>query len=1009
MKRTLKLLFAAVAVVCSAAPAVAQFTTVSASGTGGAGHLVANATIYWQAVTGFRIGTSSGQALGVPYSATVTVGAFSLSVPDTSLSDPTYPCYAVTVIDNLTGDTLIGAGLAGDGIHVNTGGPYGCVQPSGSTWSFDSYVPAAPAGTMVVAGPPGATGVINWRGAWAATTAYAKNDGFVEASNGYIVKTAYTSGSTFGSTDTTNSVEVATGCGGTCGLAAGGSGLSVSSNAALLQGLGAANGLDLAQAVLHPWDDFDAANGTLVSGRVTPSGQTWACTGAGGSTAYIANQAYTGTDNTYCNLTDTQTVTEAQEVFSWPINPTATPVQGATMIFSSTGNVSSGTLLHMEMSSTAWLLLKSTGGGFDPTGYMANPPVELDGLSAAQVTPGSWLGGNLPTNGAKNRFRAVINSTACTYTAYMPDGTTWQFTDPDICTIGPGLESVIWQVSGPSSSSVNNAVINAVSIGPSKSENVASTNASAKLETQTRLVNKQWSNIRPTADGWYIIATAPTLSIYPTMGGTVKIYGADTAERVALFTINVGLQSYTGGTPLSAGVFSVTPYLTTTFAGGVIDQVRLSNDATTGNLQLDVHFTTPNYAGTSIAAEFDGYFTPVANPVVGAAPLTNWNEVLSTALPAPSYSQQLTGGIGWYTVFTAGSAGGYAVKSDFQIQAISASLGAQVIDFHVAASTTGCTIWQTSVAGNGMITQARCSYSSSSPYIQIDLYDAWSSTYPITLTGNLFGIYTVNATPTVGATVLSGGSQTFAFIAGTGTGVYTEVPTVNAVNMELLPSQWSICDGTCAGGAGANTPSVGPAQTFNVASPSLDNNSMEMTFTANANTTDVLFVAKPAGAYCAGCTKFHYGVWYYPTNSTGVTQHEFDEFTDTASGSLWMFGHQCSGGVWDVWNAYTGAWVPTSYTCSFAVNAWHYLVFDDSRIAGDTTGCSGYGCMYFNKLTVDGTVVYSMNQSEPAGPTPGGWANGAGAQFQEDVSTASSGSPVAVVSYYDLVNFTEAQ
>jgi hypothetical protein len=65
--------------------------------------------------------------------------------------------------------------------------------------------------------------------------------------------------------------------------------------------------------------------------------------------------------------------------------------------------------------------------------------------------------------------------------------------------------------------------------------------------------------------------------------------------------------------------------------------------------------------------------------------------------------------------------------------------------------------------------------------------------------------------------------------------------------------------------------------------------------------------------------------------------------------------------------------------------------------------------MYYGTLTVDGTQVYALNTSEPAGPTPGGWANGAGAQFQEDVSTASSGSPVAVVSYYDLVDFTEAQ
>ena len=139
-------------------PAFAQYTTVSASSVGGAGHLVANGTIYWQLVTPARIGTAGGQALGVPIAATVTNGAFSISVLDTSLSDPANPCYAVTVIDNLTGRVLLGAGLATNGINVSQGGAYGCVQPSGSTWSFDSFIPAAPATALVVAGPTGPAG-----------------------------------------------------------------------------------------------------------------------------------------------------------------------------------------------------------------------------------------------------------------------------------------------------------------------------------------------------------------------------------------------------------------------------------------------------------------------------------------------------------------------------------------------------------------------------------------------------------------------------------------------------------------------------------------------------------------------------------------------------------------------------------------------------------------------------------------------------------------------------------
>ncbi|MHB1952128.1 MAG: hypothetical protein ACYCOU_00145 [Sulfobacillus sp.] len=247
-------------------------------------------------------------------------------------------------------------------------------------------------------------------------------------------------------------------------------------------------------------------------------------------------------------------------------------------------------------------------------------------------------------------------------------------------------------------------------------------------------------------------------------------------------------------------------------------------------------------------------------------------------------------------------------------------------------------------------------------------------------------------------------------VADGGTGSTNGLPTVSAVDMELFSGTWSICDGTCAGGSGGNLPSVGPTQTFNIASPSLNNHAMEMSFTADANTTDVLFTSKPTGAYCATCTHYIFDVWYYPTNSTGVGEHEFDQWFDTASGSEWMFGHQCVvGSEWNIWNQSAGTWVATTAPCSLAVNTWHHLVFSDYRTAGDTTGCGGYGCMYFGSLTVDGTLVYALNQAEPAGPTPSGWASAAGEQVQEDVNTASSTSPVAVVSYYDLMTFLESQ
>jgi len=85
-------------------------------------------------------------------------------------------------------------------------------------------------------GPPGPVGPsgppLNWRGNWAAYTPYARNDGFVEAGIGYVVFTSYTSGATFGSLDTANSVQIATGCaGGVCQIPQGGTGATTAAGA----------------------------------------------------------------------------------------------------------------------------------------------------------------------------------------------------------------------------------------------------------------------------------------------------------------------------------------------------------------------------------------------------------------------------------------------------------------------------------------------------------------------------------------------------------------------------------------------------------------------------------------------------------------------------------------------------------------------------------------------------------------------------------------------------------
>lgn len=107
------------------------------------GALVSNATISFAPVDNsgnaisYRInGANGGQSIFSPASATVTNGAFSLSLPDTSTTQPQNVCFSVKITDNVTGNSLLGSG-------------YSCVQPtsvtngwcSGSTCNFDNYSP----------------------------------------------------------------------------------------------------------------------------------------------------------------------------------------------------------------------------------------------------------------------------------------------------------------------------------------------------------------------------------------------------------------------------------------------------------------------------------------------------------------------------------------------------------------------------------------------------------------------------------------------------------------------------------------------------------------------------------------------------------------------------------------------------------------------------------------------------------------------------------------------------
>jgi hypothetical protein len=99
-------------------------------------------------------------------------------------------------------------------------GPTGATGPAGTTGATGATGATGPVG-------PAGSGTMNSRGAWAASTAYAVNDVYSYSGTAYVVTASYTSGSTFGSTDTTHAQVV----GNYAGVAADGSnGLVVTGN-----------------------------------------------------------------------------------------------------------------------------------------------------------------------------------------------------------------------------------------------------------------------------------------------------------------------------------------------------------------------------------------------------------------------------------------------------------------------------------------------------------------------------------------------------------------------------------------------------------------------------------------------------------------------------------------------------------------------------------------------------------------------------------------------------------
>ncbi|SEG56527.1 GDSL-like Lipase/Acylhydrolase family protein [Bryocella elongata] len=157
---------AAACLLSIAAIGSAQITVSAAHLQDSTGTPVANATITFapvnnagQPISYRAAGSSAGQVVGSPVTATVTAGAFTISLPDTSLTQPINVCFAASLQDNVSGEQLPFSGHSCVQPSSTSAQSAWCTTASGTTTcNFDNFPVNQPALVVVQTGPTGAPG-----------------------------------------------------------------------------------------------------------------------------------------------------------------------------------------------------------------------------------------------------------------------------------------------------------------------------------------------------------------------------------------------------------------------------------------------------------------------------------------------------------------------------------------------------------------------------------------------------------------------------------------------------------------------------------------------------------------------------------------------------------------------------------------------------------------------------------------------------------------------------------
>lgn len=377
------------------------------------------------------------------------------------------------------------------------------------------------------------------------------------------------------------------------------------------------------------YDNFDAPDDTPVQGRISPTGQTWFCTGPGAQTLVIKGGRMTAKDNCYNYLpVQPGTFYRQSEVVSFVPDPNGIADRSSynAVMFASTDTqftTSVGKFFHIQVSPDGYIMQQTVTG----TG----------GLSAGTFGSGSW-DIPWPMDGTPLNCSVEYDFTRRKATIFGPDGhsRTHEFATAPSGDVGiqqSDINFVGWQMAFYGYNWM-------VESGPSFAGALASSGNAAPMGIVSQIYGSGFRKLKPFSlqlagggNAWFRVVTGgewgnPNASGWA-IAGTMRLEATDYSNGQS-GAVNAWEFDCTSVLSGSFSPPAILPDPVLTHRQGVIltpfvlvTQARLSLDLsyTSPYIALDIFVQNGSHDPTTITGSFLGYGDIVPIPARGVAPL----------------------------------------------------------------------------------------------------------------------------------------------------------------------------------------------------------------------------------------------------------------------------------------------------------------------------------------------------------------------------------------------------